>query len=40
MRVQYFVGKDGTKWFRKTPTQNIRTIHQNLVTEKKIRHKK
>ncbi|KAE9528810.1 hypothetical protein AGLY_012385 [Aphis glycines] len=34
MRVQYFVGKDGTKWFRKNPTQNIRTIKQNLVTEK------
>lgn len=34
MRVHYFVGKDGTKWFRKKPTQNIRTIQQNLVTEK------
>jgi len=34
MRVQYFVGKDVTKWFCKKPTQNIRTIQQNLVTEK------
>jgi len=34
MRVQYFVGKDGTKWIRKKPTQNIRTTQQNLVTEK------
>jgi len=39
MRVQYFVDKDGTKWFRKKPTQNIRTIQQNLVTEK-IRRKR
>ncbi|KAL5237045.1 hypothetical protein ACI65C_004455 [Semiaphis heraclei] len=30
MRVQYLFGKYGTKWFRKKPTQNIRTIQQKV----------
>jgi len=33
MRVEYFLGKDGTKWFRKNNTK-VRTITQNKVTEK------
>lgn len=34
MRVQYYTGKDGTKWSRKIPNQRVRISNYNRVTEK------